>query len=153
MHKINVPCSVHYEVWEKFTCGFFLHQKRSRKRCCKVYDTFCCTIIYILSDGWWYSPLSGFMQDFEFFLCIFLHHLVLSLEIPGSLPIWRRRRRLRTKNHAEQESPGFYQRNLRRWSEMRTSSKTKWYKNMHNKNSKSCINPESGEYHHTSLRM
>ena len=42
--------SVYYKVWKKFTCGFFSHKKRSRKRCWKVYDTFCCTIIYILSD-------------------------------------------------------------------------------------------------------
>ena len=70
------------------------------------------------------------MQDFQFFLCIFLYHLVLFLERPENLPIWKRRKRLRTNNHAEQESPGFCQRNLRRWSETRTSRKTKWYKNM-----------------------
>ena len=131
---------------------FLTHKKRSRKRCWKVYDTFCCTIIYILSDEWWYSPLSGFMQDFEFFLCIFLYHLVLFLERPGSLPIWKRRKRLKTNNHAVQESPGFCQSNLHRSSEMRTSRKTKWYKNIHKKNSTSCITPESGEYHHLSLK-
>ena len=46
MHKINVTCSVYYKSVEKIH-WFFLHMKRSRKRCSQVYDTFCCTIIYI----------------------------------------------------------------------------------------------------------
>ena len=103
---------------------------------------------------WWMMVITTFWVYARFwilFVQIFVP--VLFLERPGILPIWKRRKRLRTNNHAEQESPDFCQSNLRRWSKMRTSRKTKWYKNLYKKNSKSCINPESGENHHSSLKM
>ena len=52
------------------------------------------------------------MQDFEFFLCIFLYHLVLFLERPGSLPYGREekgseRTIMQNKNHQASAS-GIY---------------------------------------------
>ena len=93
------------------------------------------------------------MQDFEFFLCIFLYHFVF-LEVLVSLHL----RKFRWQKPGDSCSAWlfvlslfllFYMGRLPGLSKKRT----KWYKNMHKKNSKSCINPESGEYHYSSLKM
>ena len=53
MHEIHCtpPFAVTTSGFEHLNCGVFLTQKEKQKKDAeKVYDCFCCEIIYILSD-------------------------------------------------------------------------------------------------------
>ena len=151
MHKINVPCSVYYKVWKKFTCGFAsLTQEKKQKKMLESLRYF------LLHDDlhfkWWIMILTT-LWVYARFRILFVYIFV---------PLDSLLRKTREPTHMEEKKKAQNEQscitritrsNLRRWSEMRTSRKTKWYKNLHKKNSKSCINPESGEYHHSSIKM
>ena len=133
----------------------FLKQEKKQKKMLEGLRYF--LLHDYLHFKWWIMMFTTF-RIYARFRILFVHIFVplgflLWKTREPTHNLWRRRKSLRTNNHVKQESPGFCQRNLRRCSEMRTSRKTKWYKNMHKKNSKSCITPESGEHHYSLLKM
>ena len=75
IHKINHDSLVPNKILTPFELWVFLTQEKKQKKDAGRF-TFCCKIIYTLSDEWWSSQLSRFMKDFELFLCIFLSRLV-----------------------------------------------------------------------------